>query len=372
MERTAYKNGKCLRYGVTTGSCAAAAAKAATRMLVTQKIVDEVEIDTPKGWILRLLVHQQHWEKETARCAIQKDGGDDPDITNGIFLCAEAEWIAKPGIKIEGGPGVGRITRPGLGLPPGEWAINRVPREMIRHEVQKELPRNQGVRITFSFPKGEEIAKRTFNPQLGIIGGLSIIGTSGIVEPMSEEAFKESLALDLEMNGLQQDLLVFVPGNYGLDFCVREGVPKERIFKTSNFIGHMLEQAMKHEIPRVLLVGHIGKFAKLAAGNFHTHNRISDGRRETLTAYAAMAGVQAERLDSIFHAATTEAMIAELTEAEINWIFPRMATAIQKRVERFVFEQVDVEVVLFSMEQGLLGQTDSAAKWLEDLHHEED
>ncbi len=372
MERTVYKNGKRMRYGITTGSCAAAAAKAATRMLVRQKRVEEVEIDTPKGWKVKVLVQHQSWDEKASRCAVKKDGGDDPDVTNGIEIFARAEWVPQPGIQLAGGEGVGRITRPGLGLPPGEWVINRVPREMIRQEVNEELPSNAGVRITLSIPKGEELAKRTFNPQLGIVGGLSIIGTSGIVEPMSEEAFKESLALDLEMNGRNQELLVFVPGNYGQDFCMRMGLPKERIFKTSNFIGYMLEQAMKHEIPKVLLVGHVGKFAKLAAGNFHTHNRVSDGRRETLTAYAAMAGVEAERLAVIFRAATTDAMIAELTEGERERIFAQMAKAIQERVERFVFEQVEVEVVLFSMEKGLLGQTGNAEKWLEDLRYEED
>jgi len=370
MDRTVYKNGKELRYGYTTGSCAAAAAKAAVFMLRRQEPLDSIQIATPKGWDLDLSVHHAFVCSDRASCSVQKDSGDDIDATDGVHIYAEVSWKHEGGIEIIGGKGVGRVTRAGIGLAVGQAAINKVPQAMIRDEVSKVLPEGNGVTITFTIPEGEEIAKRTFNPQLGIQGGLSIIGTSGIVEPMSEESFKESLALDLKMNGLDHNLLVYVPGNYGYDFCTRLGVPEERIFKTSNFVGYMLEQAMKHELPRILLVGHIGKFAKLAAGNFHTHNRVSDGRRETITAYAAMEGVDRERLDTIFQATTTEAMIQALTVDERDRIFFRMAQMIQERISRFVFDQIKIEVILFSMEKGLLGQTDHAVKWMEELKNE--
>jgi cobalt-precorrin-5B (C1)-methyltransferase len=370
INRTVYKAGKQLRYGYTTGSCATAAAKAATMMLIEQRVVEEVRIDTPKGWELTLKANNQEWNEKIASCSIIKDGGDDPDITNGIHIYATVARKDEPGISIAGGSGVGIVTREGLGLPVGGAAINRVPKEMMMKEVAGVLPADFGISIIISVPQGREIAKRTFNPQLGIEGGISIIGTSGIVEPMSETAFQESLGMDLELNGCDHGLIVFVPGNYGENFCIQRGIEESQIFKTSNFVGYMLEQAMKLEIPRILLVGHIGKFAKLAAGNFHTHNRVSDGRRETMTAYAAMAGVSGERLEQIYQSVTTEAMVSFLSESERNDIFPRLAESIQERIRRFSFEQLEVEVVVFSTEQGLLGETAKAREWMEAISDE--
>jgi cobalt-precorrin-5B (C1)-methyltransferase len=372
MKRTIFKAGKELRYGYTTGSCATAAAKAAVLMLIQQEKIKKVRIETPKGWDLILDVNNQEWNANRASCSIIKDGGDDIDCTHGMHVYASVIRREEPGISIAGGLGVGIVTREGLGLIVGEAAINRVPKEMMTKEVLEILPADFGVAITISAPEGVELAKRTFNPQLGIKGGISIVGTSGIVEPMSEEAFRDTLSMDLEMNSKEQDLIVFVPGNYGEDFCLERGIEEARIYKTSNFIGYMLDQAMKFKIPRILLVGHIGKFAKLAAGNFHTHNRMSDGRRETITAYAAMAGVQGERLEKIYQSVTTEAMLSILSEKERNEIFPRIAKAIQERVERFCFGQVEVEVLVFSTDQGLLAQTEKVAEWMEESSHEID
>lgn len=372
MDRTIYINGKELRCGYTTGSCAAAAAKAAVFMLSQQEILNSVQIGTPKGWDLDLTLHHAFFSMEKACCSVQKDGGDDIDATDGIHIFAEASWTKEEGIMLEGGRGIGRVTRAGIGLPVGSAAINKVPQAMIREEVGKVLPRGKGVSIVLTIPEGEEIAKRTFNPQLGILGGLSIIGTSGIVEPMSENAFRESLAMDLQMNGTGKGRIVFVPGNYGQKYCLAKGIDAARIFKTSNFIGYMLEQAMKEKITEILMVGHIGKFAKLAAGNFHTHNRMSDGRRETMAAYAALCGVDKDRIVQIFQAVTTEAMLEFLTENERQRIGDLLAEAIQTRISHFTYNQVAAEVLLFSTEHGFLGASEQANGWMEDMCNETD
>jgi cobalt-precorrin-5B (C1)-methyltransferase len=197
MERYVLKNGKKLRYGYTTGSCAAAAAKASAIMLKSKEKINEVEIDTPKGWNLKIQIHDADFNDKKASCSVVKDSGDDPDVTNGLKIFAEVASTGRKNIKIIGGKGIGKVTKEGLSLEPGEWAINPTPRKMILEEIRKIFPKG-GYIIKLWIPKGEEVAKKTFNPKLGIEGGISIIGTSGIVEPMSEEAFKESIRLEMK------------------------------------------------------------------------------------------------------------------------------------------------------------------------------
>lgn len=219
MERYVVKNGKKMRYGYTTGSCAAGAAKAGVKMLFAQREIREIEIDTPKGWELTLDIHDIDINNEFVCCSIVKDSGDDPDITKGIKIYARAERTKSKDIEITGGIGIGKVTKKGLAVPIGEYAINPVPMEMIREEVSRVLPKDRGVKVTIYCPEGVEIGKKTFNPKLGIVGGISIIGTTGIVEPMSEEAFKESLAIELSV--LKEEKIkrvIFSPGNYGRDF----------------------------------------------------------------------------------------------------------------------------------------------------------
>ena len=299
MEEFVYIDGKKYRRGYTTGSCSAAAAKAAAIMLSVGKEIDEVYIDTPKGIPLNLKVHDITRTKQSVTCAIQKDGGDDIDATHGMLIYATARWQEEIGITIEGGIGVGRITKKGLGLEIGAPAINKTPLQMIRLEVGRVIGENKGIHITIFAPQGEEIAKKTFNPRLGIVGGISIIGTTGIVEPMSDEGWKRSLSIELEMKKAQGiENIILVPGNHGERFVADTlQLESKYVVRMSNFVGYMLLECKRIGFKNIILAGHLGKFVKVAAGIFHTHSKVADARSEVMIANLALMGVNDDTIN---------------------------------------------------------------------------
>jgi cobalt-precorrin-5B (C1)-methyltransferase len=261
-----------VRYGFTTGSCAAAAAKAAAYMLLTGKIKNCITIETPKGIPYTAEVTDIVRGESQVSCAVVKDGGDDPDVTSGSKICATVTADnrgdgEKELLQIDGGKGVGRVTRPGLDQPVGNAAINHVPREMITREVQ-EVCRicdfHGTLHILISVPDGEALAERTFNPRLGIVGGISILGTTGIVEPMSSQALKETIRVELRQQRAEgQTIAAVSPGNYGLDFMQQTyGYDLDRSVKCSNFIGETIDMAAELGFCAMLLTGHIGKLMK--------------------------------------------------------------------------------------------------------------
>lgn len=371
LDKYVVKNGKKMKYGYTTGSCAAAAAKAAAYMALKNKIIDKIDIETPKGWILTLDVIGPaiKIKGQLAFCFIKKDAGDDPDITHGILIGADVEIIDTPDIIIKGGEGVGKITKPGLYLPVGQPAINPAPLEMIRSEVLKVLPDNKGAIITIIVPEGEKIAKKTFNPKLGIQGGISILGTSGIVEPMSDEAFKESIIIELNMavnNGL--DKLVLVPGNYGEENAQKLfGIDKANIIKISNFIGFILDKCIEKKIEKVLLIGHIGKLVKLAGGIFNTHSRVADGRLEIIAANLALIGASKEVIKKVFQCVTTEGAVNLIEEYKYHEVYGILCRKAEERCISYTHENLEIGVVMFSMEKGLLAIGDKAKEILEEF-----
>lgn len=371
LEKYVVKDGKKMRYGYTTGSCAAAASKAAAYMALTNKTIDKIDIETPKGWNLTLDVIEPAIEikGQTAFCFIKKDAGDDPDITHGILIGARVEIIDTPEIIINGGKGVGKVTKPGLYVAVGQPAINPVPQKMIHTEVLKVLPADKGAIITITVPEGEAIAKKTFNPKLGILGGISILGTSGIVEPMSDEAFKESLAIELRMavkNGL--DKAVLVPGNYGEENAVKLfGIHKSNILKTSNFIGFMLDKCIEEKIEKVLLIGHIGKLVKLAGGIFNTHSRVADGRLEIIAANLALQGASREVIEKIFECVTTEGAVDVIEEYAFDEIYKVLCQKAEERCLAYTHGELEVGVIMFSMGKGLLAVGDKANDILEEF-----
>ncbi|TCO79497.1 cobalt-precorrin-5B (C(1))-methyltransferase CbiD [Marinisporobacter balticus] len=369
LDQYILKDGKKMRYGYTTGSCAAAASKAATIMALTKEKVDFIRIDTPKGWKLDIEVKEYHIEGNYATCSVEKDGGDDPDNTHGILISASVQITDEAKIEIKGGIGVGVVTKPGLAISPGNPAINPVPLSMIKKEVSEILPKGKGAIITISVPRGEEIAKKTFNPKLGILGGISILGTSGIVVPMSEEAFKESLALEIKMiaqEGIEK--LILVPGNYGRDMAVDYyKFDKRYIVKTSNFIGYMLEQCAEHGIKKVCMIGHIGKFVKLAGGIFHTHSKIADARIEILAANLALLGAPITIIESLFECVTTEAAIEIIKEKGYEKVFETLGEKAEKRCESRVYDQLEVGIIMFSMDKKILGVGPRGRKMLEEF-----
>lgn len=290
-----YKNQKKLRRGYTTGSCAAGAAKAAAVLLFSGENAEYVSVRTPSGIVLHLRTENPGRTEKEAWCGIRKDAGDDIDATDGILIMARARRIPEPAsgkgpdIVIRGGSGVGTVTKIGLDQPVGESAINSVPRRMIREEVGevlREYHYTGSLAIEISVPDGEKIAEQTFNPRLGIVGGISILGTTGIVEPMSEQALVETIRVEMEQRRqMGEKNLLLAPGNFGLDFIHRQyGISPERAVVCSNFIGDTLDMALHMNFQSVLLVGHIGKLCKLGAGIMNTHSHIADGRMETLCA----------------------------------------------------------------------------------------
>lgn len=365
--------GKRLRCGYTTGTCAALAAAAAARLLLTGRAPETVSLRTPKGWVVEVPVEAPRLEEGAACCCVTKDGGDDVDATHGLTVCARVEAAAGESVLLQGGPGVGRVTRPGLDQPVGEWAINRVPRQMIREAVdavRRELDEPGGLRVTISVPGGEAAARRTFNPRLGVEGGISILGTSGIVEPMSVQAIVETTALELRQaaaGGARQ--LVLTPGNYGMEFLARGGValPAEvPVVRCSNFIGEALDGAGAEGFSAVLLVGHIGKLVKLAGGIMNTHSRWADGRAELFCAHAALCGADRDTAQALMDSATADQCLSVLERAGLREpVMDSLLEAVQRHLERRAAEQFSVGAVLFSNQYGLLGMTRGAKEILE-------
>ena len=323
MEEYVYIDGKKYRRGYTTGSCAAAASKAATYMLITQKKIESVNIDTPKGIYLTLKPGNIEINKEYAICSIQKDGGDDIDATHTMDIFAKAEMIDRENegedIYVTGGIGVGTVTKKGLKVEVGKSAINPVPMNMIKTEIRKVLgtdlntyiDKTKTLKITIYAPQGVEIAKKTFNPRLGIVGGISILGTSGIVEPMSDEGWKKSLSIELEMKRAQGlDKIILVPGNHGEEFIQNElGLDIKYVVRMSNFVGYMLMEAKRMGYKKILLAGHIGKFIKVSAGIFHTHSKVADARNEIMISNLALMGAPLEFLQEIDKCVTAEGAV---------------------------------------------------------------
>lgn len=361
-------NGKKLRRGYTTGMCAAAAAKGAALLLFQKSCPEEVAVFTPAGLPLRLKLHDRETGADCARCCVIKDAGDDPDVTNGLAICATARR-AGAGVRIRGGPGVGVVTRPGLAVAPGEPAINPVPRQIITAEVEKVLPAGCGVEITIWVPGGEAVAAKTLNPRLGIVGGISILGTTGIVEPMSEEAFKASLVPQIaQALALGYREVVLTPGRRSARWAVEKyALPAEAVVQMGNFVGFMLEECVRLGVQRAMLFGHQGKLIKVAAGVFHTHNRVADARRETLAAQAALAGAQRGVIAQLWHSATSEEAVRVIKKHRLDFLFDRIAGEASRRAMAYVRGSLVVGAALASSAGEILGLDERAKRIGESL-----
>ena len=364
---------KKMRFGYTTGSCAAAACKGAVRMLLGGKKLDTVPLMTPKGILLDLELLDIQIKEDQVSCAVRKDAGDDPDTTNGILVYATVKKSVSPGISIDGGVGVGRVTRPGLSQKVGEAAINPVPRAMILREAEEaavEFDYEGGLEITIFVPEGVEIGKKTFNPRLGIIGGISILGTSGIVEPMSEKALIESIHVEMKQHFTQgEEYLLVTPGNYGADY-LREhmDLPFERNIKCSNYVGETIDMAVDMGVKGILFVAHIGKFVKVAAGIMNTHSHSADGRMEVLASNALRAGADGDTAREVLACNTTDEALDILQE---NHLLQPAMEEIMKRIQFYLdhrsYEQIRLGAVVFSNVYGYLGQTEDAAELIEKI-----
>lgn len=362
---------KQLRCGYTTGTCAALAAAGAAWLLLRGKCPETLNLMTPKGLPVTVQPARCNGSDTLAECAVRKDAGDDADVTDGMEVVATVQRIPGEAIQIDGGTGVGRVTKPGLDQPVGNAAINRVPRLMIEQQVRAvcdECGYDGGLSVVISIPDGERLAKRTFNPMLGVKGGLSILGTSGIVEPMSEQAIVDTIAVEQRQAaaaGAKQ--LILTPGNYGMDFLRAQGWLSREVpvVKCSNFIGDALDIAVTQQFETVLLVGHIGKLVKLAGGVMNTHSLYADCRTELFCAYAAVCGGSQSLCQSLLSAATTDACIALLDEQQLREpVMSAILEAIQTHLDRRVAGAYRVGALLFSNQYGMLGQTKAAKEIL--------
>ena len=435
--------GKYLRCGYTTGTCAALAASAAMELLLTGRPPENVALVTPKGIRVEVIPELCEYADRTApvsmaaeesaasvaaeesavsmiagesaasvaaeesaasmaaeesaagmsaRAAVRKDAGDDQDVTDGILIAAEVtaypEIENEKGLKIriEGGSGVGRITKPGLDQPVGSAAINHIPREMIERAVREACGTAgfQGrVDIVISVPDGEKIAKKTFNEHLGIVGGISILGTSGIVEPMSMQAFSDAVCVEIRQvrKMSQSGRLILTPGNYGMDFLKEQGIlrgesrtsgdgetnsPEFPIVMCSNFIGDALDAASAEGFREVLLIGHIGKLVKVAGGIMNTHSRYADCRMELFAAHAAICGANGDICRRLMHCVSTDACLDILKE---TGLCDEVMRALMESMEKYLLRRVngayEVGAVTFSNVHGILGATSGARKMLE-------
>ena len=355
-EMYVYKNQKKLRWGYTTGTCGTAASMAAALMLLGQKRVGQVKVSTPKGLDLDLEIEEIRFTKEQAVCAVRKDSGDDPDVTNGIAIYSRVSFRDdKPEtegyiwenevirLHLTAGEGVGIVTKPGLACEVGKPAINPVPREMIFTHVERACRQYgfQGsLHIEIFIPQGIEISKKTFNPRMGIKGGISLLGTSG---------------------------MVLTPGNYGESFLRDElNVNLDYAVKCSNFIGDSLDMAVQENIEEVLLVGHGGKLIKLAAGVMNTHSSVADGRMETLAAWGGACGAGPELIREILESVTVDQGL-KLLETVPGLREKVMEQVVRRAWEHLTLragESMKVECILFTNERGILGMSPGAMDML--------
>ena len=371
-DRIAYHGGQALRRGWTTGSCAAAAAQAAAQLLLTGQAPAGIRLETPAGLTFTLPGEQPHREGEAAVCTVRKDAGDDPDVTNGVGIAAAVSRAAS-GVAIRGGAGVGRVTRPGLAMPVGEAAINPGPRAQITAALERAAQAcgyTGGFTVVISAENGEELAGQTYNSHLGVVGGISILGTSGVVEPMSEKALTDTIRLELDSLYAQGQRTAFLcPGNYGADFARDAlGLDLEKAVKCSNYIGEALDHAVFRGFRDILLVGHAGKLVKLAAGVMNTHSSVADGRQEIFTAHAALCGAGRDTLAGLMESVSVDACIELLDRENLRApVLARIEREIEKRLALRLRNRGHVEFILFTAKYGILAQSPGAAALCERL-----
>lgn len=370
------KSGKKLRYGFTTGSCAAAASKAALIMLITGDDIHTASIPTPGGLNFNAEITDIYKEDDHVSCAVVKDGGDDPDVTTGSKVCASVRFTDTPGISIDGGAGVGRVTKPGLDQPIGNAAINSVPRKMIKDNLQNVLTeydiKDKGVSVIISVPGGEELATKTFNPKLGIVGGISILGTTGIVEPMSDRAVVDTIRVETRVRKAQgADFLMVAPGNYGLSFLGEVyKIDEKDVVLCSNFVYDAVDIAVKEGFTKLLFAGHIGKLVKVAGGIRNTHSMYGDHRMEILSDICkklldaqTYESIKADLMECVM---TGEAVRIINTTGKGDIIFNNMAQSIKDHMQKWSGDTLEVEVIVFAGENEELVATSHAHEWIKE------
>lgn len=353
--------------GVTTGTVATACSLAALDAILDTPDIACVKVETPKKTLDIIIDECKRLSSCKAYAVAHKNPYNDPDVTVDLAIVSTVELIDgtddDANVVIAGGEGVGKITKPGLQIPVGEYAINPVPRRMIVKNISDKIPEGKIAKVTISIPEGEKIAKKTMNPKLGIVGGISVLGTTGIARSMSSDAYKNSIVTQLDValaSGIEE--LVFVPGNIGEKLALeRLDISKEQIVQTGNFVGFMFEEAEKRGIKEFIFFGHMGKLIKVAGGIFDTKHAVADGRREIMVAHAALCGVGRDDLQRLFDSKTTDDMMDILNEVGVSVeVCNSIADAIRDRCkQRF---DLDLNVFLVDMEGNFLNDNMNVTK----------
>ena len=356
-------------HGYTTGSCAAGAAKGAAYGLFQGAIPDTVDLTTPADVKLKLSLIHRRVGKDFAECAVRKYSGDDPDVTNGCEVYVRVTRSEANGIRFMGGDGVGLVTKPGLQIPQGEPAINPVPRSMIKDSLKEVLGKHGGLEISVSVPEGKKLAKKTFNGRLGIVDGISIIGTTGIVRPMSLDSFKVSLLCGLDVaKAAGHDSIVLVPGSIGeTGFLKHFNISKYQVIQMSNFVGFMLDEAVKRGFSNVIIGGHPGKLAKLIRGDFNTHSSKSKPANDVLIKIFKRENLSTAVVNELNDSSTAEGMVEIIKEHNFMQVFDRIADDVQSSAERYILSKANIGTILFDMKKSIIGISKGFKDWQRSL-----
>lgn len=363
------KKGKTLEKGYTTGTCAQAASKAAALYLFTGIKQDYVEVNIPAGKFLKIKIKSLERYDDYAECSVIKESGDDPDVTNGIEIKA-AVYKGYDSLIIDGGKGIGRVTKPGLKVPVGEAAINPVPRKMIAYEMEKiclDFGYDKSFKVIIAAAGGEETAKKTFNEKLGIIGGISILGTTGIVEPMSEKALVDTIYLEIDSQiGQGRNNILLTPGNYGRNAALEKfGIDIEKGIKISNYIGDTLDYLLYKQPEKVLIIGHAGKLSKVAGGIMNTHSSYADCRHEIFASYAAMCGAEKQVIEEIFNAVSTDEIDSILMKYNLHEkVWDIIISRIMDNINRRLQNKIKCEVMVFTNKENTWKYSSNALEFI--------
>ncbi len=356
-------------HGYTTGSCAAGAAKGAAYGLFQGAIPDTVDLTIPADVKLKLSLIHRRVGKDFAECAVRKYSGDDPDVTNGCEVYVRVTRSEANGIRFMGGDGVGLVTKPGLQIPQGEPAINPVPRSMIKGSLKEVLGKHGGLDISVSVPGGKKLAKKTFNGRLGIVDGISIIGTTGIVRPMSLDSFKVSLLCGLDVaKAAGHDSIVLVPGSIGeTGFLKHFNISKYQVIQMSNFVGFMLDEAVKRGFSNVIIGGHPGKLAKLIRGDFNTHSSKSKPANDILIKIFKREKISSALINELNDSSTVEGMVEIIKEHNDMQVFDRIADDVQSAADRNISSKAKIGTILFDMRKNIIGVSKGFKDWQKSL-----
>jgi cobalt-precorrin-5B (C1)-methyltransferase len=353
---------KKLKTGFTTGTSATAAAIAAAQSIIEQKVVDVVEVKLPKGKFIKIPIHLCNFEKETAHCSVIKDGGDDPDVTHGAEIIVDLSFTDKKNqIEIDGGEGVGIVTKPGLGLEINKPAINPIPKKMISENlgyVARKLLQKNGLKVVISVPKGRELGPKTDNPRIGIMNGISILGTSGIVIPFSTASYAASIRQNLDVAvAMGNETVVLTTGGRSEDFARKIiDLPDHCFVQMGDFSGYTMQQCSKKNIKKAYIVGFIGKLAKMAAGVKQTHVKGSKVNMKFLSELAQNCGADQQVIQKIMSANTARHVSEIIKESNIDGFFEQICKETHKHMIKHSEEKVSLEVILFDFDGNILAK----------------